>query len=64
MEDPDQKVRRSRIIHGDGDHAAIRTSHKCRNPCCGIRPPEHDPLTFENLANVEFAGEPEGGGSD
>ena len=63
MEDPNYKIRRSRIIHGHGDYAAIRTSQKCRNPRGGIRSPEYDALAFENLPNVKFAGEPEGGGS-
>jgi len=52
------------MIHGHGDYAAIRTSQKCRNPRGGIRSPEYDALAFENLPNVEFAGETECGGSD
>src|SRR5437762_8772990 len=64
LDHPECEVRRSRLIHRDRDHTAIRTREKRCHPRCRIRPPQHNAVTFVNSFRSKLRSETVGHARD
>ena len=59
LKNPDSKIGRGGVVHGDRDYAAICAAQKCRNPRRRVRAPDYDAIAFANSAGGELASEAE-----
>jgi hypothetical protein len=57
LKDPDSKIGRGGVIHGDGNHSATCAAQKRSNPRGRIRTPDYDAIAFANSTRGKFASE-------
>src|SRR6266566_9182521 len=59
MKNPECKIRRGSVVHGNRYYAALRASQENSHPGGGVRSPDDDAIAFANLARIELAGKSE-----